>query len=70
MLAPQNQEKNLFSGIISQSGSPVKDPNLLFNRKGNKRGNAIRLAKLIGCRTNSDEVGNADEVFMIINYKL
>ena len=56
MLAPQNKNKQLFSGIISQSGSPVKDAGLIFNKKGSKRMNAIKIAKLIGCRTNTELV--------------
>ena len=56
MLAPQSKNKHLFSGIISQSGSPVKDAGLIFNKKGSKRINAVKIAKVIGCRTNTEQV--------------
>ena len=46
MISPFNQGKNLFQGVIAQSGSPVMNP--MFEI-GNRKNAASSLASDIGC---------------------
>ena len=47
MLSPSNEGKDLFQGVIAQSGSPIKHP--MFSLVDRKQA-AIQLANDIGCK--------------------
>ena len=47
MISPFNQGKNLFNGVIAQSGSPVM--NSIFEI-GNRKKTALALASDVGCK--------------------
>jgi len=59
MISPLNQGKNLFNGVIAQSGSPVM--NSIFEI-GNRKKAALALASDVGCK-------NTEEILKCLKYK-
>ena len=63
MISPFNQEKNLFNGVIAQSGSPVM--NSIFEI-GNRKKAALALASDVGCKNTEVSTYSENDLFYVI----
>ena len=60
MISPFNQGKNLFNGVIAQSGSPVM--NSIFEI-GNRKKAALALASDVGCKNTEVSIYSENNLF-------